>query len=633
MLAMVLLPMAGATGFAIYQIRQLSTKAAELNRLSDLIGISADVARFNMLMGLEYSDTWNQYLNANNSPIYQQHIDECEKVVGRLREKLAHLGGTSHNAAFTTNIDAALKIYEKVPDIRRFFLTVRPGDDREARKVNNAPYTDIQVPLGAVIRALAGESDELPIRLRIQTLIWCADLNINAVNESGMYCWAHELGALPTLANCAGPEMATKSRREFEGLIMTNTVAELKPYFQKIFSDPVYVEADQVVRKWVQPETVEKLKFPPEELAAWRVLAEQKRAAMIVDMQPHVLAELQQFAANYIVQVQRQRTVTIVLLVSMLAVSCVVVFWLGRASFKTVAEAVQSLKASLRNMVAVSGQTAEAATRLADGVSQQAAVLQQTSASLEELTATNRQNAENAEAASQAMEQTDALVQRATQSMNRLVSAMQQIAATSDETKRIASTIDEIAFQTNLLALNASIEAARAGEAGHGFAVIADEVRQMAKQAGTEAASIAQFIEKSRGLAGNGVELSRNVDTIFREVGVQAQTATKQMSEIQRSTRELVSGVEAINSTTSEFDKQAQHNGAIAHDNSTVAESIRAQTADLSQAIAILERLIATKVDAANMVEVLADAPVEPPSPGMDEPASHHRVAEFTHSR
>lgn len=613
MLVMVVVPLLGATGFAVYQVRHLTAKAAELNRLSDLIAISADVARFNILMGREYSDSWNQYLDANNSAIYQQHIAESDAVVGRIKTRLQRLDTISHNEAFAANLETALKLYEKVPAIRAFFLTCRPGDSREARKVNNATYTDMAVPLGAVIRSLANESDELPIRLRIQTLIWCADLNINAVNESGMYCWAHELGALPTLDNCAGPEYATQMRRDIQALLLTNTVPELRPYFQKVFSDPVYVEADRIVRQWAQADTVEKRHFDPGELAAWRELAEKKRGALIVDLQPHVVDELQSFATAYIHQVQGQRTTMIVLLVTLLGLSCAAAFWLGRASYKTVAEAVQSLKSSIRNMLGVAGQTAEAATRLADGVSQQAAVLEQTSASVEELTATNRQNAQNAESAARSMQDTDTLVQRASQSMNRLVGAMQQIATTSDETKRIASTIDEIAFQTNLLALNASIEAARAGEAGLGFAVIAEEVRQMAKRAAAEAATIAQFIETSRGLAGNGVELSRNVDTIFRQVEVQARSATTQMTEIQRSTRELVQGVEAINATTAEFDKQAQHNGAIAQENSAVAESIQQKTSELNETIALLERLIAAKVEAEPAGATVVEIPTEPP--------------------
>jgi methyl-accepting chemotaxis protein len=72
------------------------------------------------------------------------------------------------------------------------------------------------------------------------------------------------------------------------------------------------------------------------------------------------------------------------------------------------------------------------------------------------------------------------------------------LVARGEEIERISSAINGIAFQTNLLALNAAIEAARAGAEGQGFAVLAEEVRQLAEDSGKSARDIGRLVGKIR---------------------------------------------------------------------------------------------------------------------------------------
>jgi len=276
-------------------------------------------------------------------------------------------------------------------------------------------------------------------------------------------------------------------------------------------------------------------------------------------------------------------------------------------------EAVRTIRETIRQVreaVSTAGATAEqvstSAEQLSAGAEEQSSQAEEVAAAMEEMTRTISDNSESVtktndlarENRKTARENGQVIIQ-AVDKMEEIADAVGQSAdqikrlhAASEEIGDIVETIDEIAGQTNLLALNAAIEAARAGEAGQngqagqGFAVVAEEVRELAGRADEATDEIADMIDDIQAQtqdaveamkAGEeevsvGIDLAKEAREAFEEIVEGTETMSQRIEEIAAATEEQATTSEQVSGNVQSISTVSQQNARATHD---IAESIR----------------------------------------------------------
>ena len=153
-------------------------------------------------------------------------------------------------------------------------------------------------------------------------------------------------------------------------------------------------------------------------------------------------------------------------------------------------------------------------------------------------------------------------VQEANMQMDALSNAMNNISSNAQEITSIAIAIDNIAFQTNILALNASVEAARAGSAGRGFAIVAEEVKELAGKSAQAAKSAVDIVTNTKAVIQEGVELNASTAESLQAIyGVSteiSEISDQLVAAVQGQENALISMEERIATISSIADRNLQ---------------------------------------------------------------------------
>ncbi len=173
----------------------------------------------------------------------------------------------------------------------------------------------------------------------------------------------------------------------------------------------------------------------------------------------------------------------------------------------------------------------ELAERLGDTISVSESI-QSVAASTDQMVASIGEIAQgSARAAETARSAVDA-ARRTGQTVGKLDESSSQIG-------KIVKVIRSIAEQTNLLALNATIEAARAGEAGKGFAIVAGEVKELARATSAATEEISRMVEAIQGDAGEAISAIAEISAVVEEIDEIQQTIASAVEEQSATTSEI----------------------------------------------------------------------------------------------
>jgi len=273
----------------------------------------------------------------------------------------------------------------------------------------------------------------------------------------------------------------------------------------------------------------------------------------------------------------------------------------------TMQELILNIRDTMSHINTASNEIVKGSSHLSDRTNNQTSFLHQTSSSITEMAVTVSQNADSSKEAKDLAINAQTQAQKGGEIINKAVNAMKEVDESSSKMADIIETINGIAFQTNLLALNAAVEAARAGDQGHGFAVVANEVRNLSLRSAEAAEEIKSLITNSIDKIKSGSTLVNESGEILSEIVNSTNKVSQIILGISDASQEQADGIGAINDAILQMEGVTQQNAALVEEFSATTSSTKKQINSLSRFLDTFKVDTSNKISPAN--EQIGDKP------------------------
>lgn len=230
-----------------------------------------------------------------------------------------------------------------------------------------------------------------------------------------------------------------------------------------------------------------------------------------------------------------------------------------------------------------------ASKSLADGATEQAAVIEELNATIDTVVDLAEDTAKETQSASARVKASANKANEEKEKMNDLLTEMKHITEISKEIGNIITDIEDIAAQTNLLSLNASIEAARAGEAGRGFAVVADQIGKLAADSAKSVVNTRDLIDKTLVEIEKGNTITRTTADAFNQIIADMESFAELAENTMEKANSQAESLEQIGQGIEQLSGVVQGNAASSEENTAISINLAEGAAKMHDRVNIFK--------------------------------------------